>query len=78
MRENLSKRTNNRLYADFKQAAALLDDDQLVWSADFESIRKDLARYLEVKAGLGVGNNPHLINVVQSIIADENDIVIGD
>lgn len=78
MRKSLSRRTNERLYADFKQAAALLDDDQLVWSADFDSIRKDLARYLETKASLGVGNNPHLINVVQSIIADENDIAIGD
>jgi len=33
-----------------------------------------LAEYLEFKAGLGVGNNPHLIRVVDILLADENDL----
>ena len=74
----LRKATNNRIAADFKQAAALLDDDKLVWSCDLDSIRKDLAKYLEAKAGLGSGNHPNLIAVVQALIAVENDISIGD
>lgn len=76
MRKQIRKMTNERIYADFKQAAALLDDDNLVWSADLDSIRKDLARYIESRATLGAANNPHLIQVVQSFIAEENDLTI--
>lgn len=78
MRKELRKRTNERLYADFKQAAALLDDDNLIWDDDLHAIRRDLSRYLSAKASLGAGNNPHLIQLVQTLIADENDITIGD
>ena len=77
MRKEIRRRTNERLYADFKQAAALLDDDNLVWDGDLLAIRRDLARYLSAKAALGAGNNPHLINLVQTLIAEENDITIG-
>lgn len=66
----------DRIYADFMQAAGLLRDKNLVWSADLDSIREELADYLEVKATLGVGNNPHLIAVVQRLLADENDLSI--
>jgi hypothetical protein len=64
----------DRIYADFKQAAALLKDKNLVWSADLDSIREDLAAYIEIKATLGSANNPHLIAVVQRFISDENDL----
>jgi len=78
VRKELRKRTNERLYADFKQAAALLDDDNLLWDDDLNAIRRDLARYLSAKAALGAGNDPYLIQLVQTLIADENDITIGD
>ena len=78
MRKEIRKRTNERLYADFKQAAALLDDDNLLWDEDLNAIRRDLARYLSAKASLGAGNDPYLIQLVQTLIADENDITIGD
>ncbi len=68
--------SDDRVYDDFKQAAALLRDKNLVWSADLDSIREDLAEYIETKAGLGVGNNPHLIAVVQRLLADENDLSV--
>jgi hypothetical protein len=66
----------DRVYADFKQAAALLRDKNLVWSADLDCIREDLAEYLETKATLGSANSPHLIAVVQRLLADENDLSI--
>jgi hypothetical protein len=67
---------NDRIYANFRQAAALLRDRNLVWSADLDCIREDLAEYLESKAGLGIGNNPHLIRVVDILLADENDLSV--
>jgi hypothetical protein len=67
---------SDRIYADFRQAAALLKDKNLVWSADLDSIREDLASYLESKATLGGANSPHLIAVVQRLLADENDLTI--
>ena len=70
--------TDKRIYADFMQAAALLKDKNLVWSADLDSIRNDLANYLEERAGLGRNNGSHLIAVVQRLLADENDLSVGD
>lgn len=67
---------SERITADFRQAAALLRDKNLVWSADLDSIREDLANYLETKATLGSANNPHLIAVVQRLLAEENDLSI--
>jgi len=66
----------DRVRTDFKQAAALLRDKHLVWSADLDSIRENLAEYLESRATLGSANNPHLIAVVQRLLADENDLTI--
>lgn len=54
----------------FIEAANLLDDDNLIWSADLDSIRKDLANYLRDRAELGERNSQHLINVVDRFIAD--------
>lgn len=71
------KRSNRRLYADFKQAAALLHDD-LIWSSDMEAIRLPLARYISNRAVDGLDNDVDLIEIVQCLIADENDITIGD
>lgn len=68
--------TNERIYADFRQAAALLRDDNLIWHADLDGIRQDLAEYIETKATLGSANNPHLIAVVQRLISVENDLSI--
>lgn len=76
-RKEIRKRTNERLYADFKQAAALLDDDNLIWDDNLDAIRRDLSRYISDRASLGTANNAHLINLVQTLIADENDITIG-
>jgi hypothetical protein len=67
---------SNRLVADFKQAAALLRDPNLVWSADLDSIREDLSLYLETAVISGEMHNTALQRVVQALIADENDLTI--
>lgn len=74
----LRKSVNSRIRADFLTAAALLSDRNLVWSADLDSIREDLAHYLEDRASLGAANSPHLIQVVQTLIDTENDLSIGE
>ena len=67
---------NERIYTDFRQAAALLRDKNLVWSADLDCIREDLANYIESRALFGQSNGQHLINVVQRLLDDENDLSI--
>ena len=65
-----------RLFADFKQAAALLRDKNLVWSADLDCIREDLALYLESAVISGQWQNTALQRIAQALIADENDLSI--
>lgn len=64
----------NRDYADYRQAAGLLRHD-LVWSADFDAIRIDLARLIENNAALGFYPN-ELTDIVQTLISTDNDLTI--
>ena len=61
---------------DLKQAAMLLRDKNLVWSADLDSIREDLALYLESAVISGQWQNPALQLIAQALIAGENDLSI--
>ncbi len=63
-----------RRIADYKQAAALLRDKNLVWSADLDCIREDLALYIETSIANGGLHSPALNRIVQTLIADENDL----
>lgn len=65
---------NERLYADYKQAAALLKED-LVWSGDFENIRLDLMEMIDQAANQKIFTS-HLTEIVQKLIAEENDLSI--
>lgn len=65
---------NERLYADYKQAAALLKED-LVWSGDFENIRLDLMEMIDSAANQKIFTH-HLTEIVQKLIAEENDLSI--
>jgi hypothetical protein len=65
---------NERLYADYKQAAALLKED-LVWSGDFENIRLDLMEMIDSAANQKIFT-PHLSEIVQKLISEENDLSI--
>ncbi len=77
MRKFMRKRTSEQVYADFKQAAGLLQDKNLVWSNDFDEIRVNLARVISNCAIRGIDNDPYLVALVNTLIADENDITIG-
>lgn len=63
-----------RLRADYRQAAALLRDD-LVWSGDFDNIRFDLMELIENAANT-YNFQPALTEIVQKLISDENDLSI--
>lgn len=67
---------NDRIYANFRQAAGLLRDPNLVWSADLDCIREELAEFIDSQAGLGTKNSPWLIKVVDILLADENDVSV--
>ena len=63
-----------RKYADYKQAVSLLRDD-LVWSGDFDNIRLDLMDLIDWHANADTYPT-HLTEIVQKLIADENDLSI--
>ena len=63
---------------DYYQAAGLLLDPNLDWSADFEVIRENLGNYLRRMADQGKVNDFHLYCIVKDLIAEENDITIGN
>lgn len=65
-----------RVYADIKQAESLLRDRQLVWSADLEVIRTDLADLMSHYASQGYYAPAPLIKIAQTLISDENDLTI--
>jgi hypothetical protein len=69
------QREHQRIKDNFKQASGLLRHD-LVWDADFESIRADLAEYLDSRSEAGVANHASLITLVNKLIASENDMTI--
>ena len=69
------QKEHQRIKDNFKQASGLLRHD-LVWDADFESIRADLAEYLDSRSEAGVANHASLITLVNKLIASENDMSI--
>jgi hypothetical protein len=77
-RRSLSMRSRQRIeerkFADYKQAVSLLRHD-LVWSDDFDNIRLDLAELIDWHARTAV-YPAHLTEIVQKLIAEENDLSI--
>ena len=67
-------RKAERLYADYRQAVGLLKED-LVWSGDFDNIRYDLMELIQSYANKGEFPKD-MTNLVQKLIADENDLSI--
>lgn len=70
----MATRRELRAFADFKQAAALLRDPNLVWSADLDCIREDLASYLEQALLDDTWQNSTLKRIVQALISEENNL----
>ena len=69
------RREHRRIEDNFKQAAGLLRHD-LVWSDDFESIRLDLADFIQAQAPNGAANSQALLKVVDGLLATENDMSV--
>ena len=69
------RREHRRIEDNFKQAAGLLRHD-LVWSNDFESIRLDLADFIQAQASNGAANSQALLKVVDGLLATENDMSV--
>lgn len=67
--------SRDKVTKDFLQAAGLLSAD-LVWSPDFNTIRKPLADYLRTKSALGSANHPALIELVNRLLFEENDLSV--
>ena len=65
-----------RQFADYRQAAGLLLDKNLEWSADMEAIRVDLGIYIMRMADRGDFADFNILAIVQRLIADENDMSI--
>jgi|TARA_R110000822_G_scaffold77880_1_gene186680 hypothetical protein len=70
------KNLEARRYADYRQAAGLLLDKNLEWSADMEVIRVGLGKHIAWLAESGNFANIHVSGIVQSLIAEENDMSI--
>ena len=75
-KERLMTKQNHRNYANYRQAAGLLLDSNLEWSADLESIRINLGIFLTKIADRGDFSDIHLGGIVQQLIAEENDMSI--
>lgn len=76
-RTNLEVSMRSRLeryYSDYRQAAGLLRHD-LVWSADFDAIRLDLADLIDFYAEATCYPNA-LTEIVQKLISTDNDLTI--
>ncbi len=65
-----------RHYADYKQAAGLLLDKSLVWSADMELIRVNLGNHINRMAERNDFADFHIVGIVRDLISEENDMSI--
>ncbi len=59
-----------------RSAADLCNDDELVWSEDFEKIRLALGKWFRYEASLGSAANRHALKIADLLIEDELDITV--
>lgn len=67
----------DRAYDDLKHASELLRDDNLVWSEDFEAIRRPLAAWLGTQKYYGIHADPNAREVAARLLEPEYDISLG-
>jgi hypothetical protein len=65
---------NKKIKADFRQAIELLRDDQLVWSEDMDTFRKELADVFDEAIITETDSLGTLNYLAEKLIADENDL----
>lgn len=75
------KKNKGTILKDFQlltAAANILLDDNLVWSDDFEQIRKDLGKWLIFEAGsaysLERAITPQAVTIAEQLTKDENEL----
>lgn len=66
----------HRDYTTMKQAEALLRDNNLVWSADFDSIRIALADLMAREASMGHYARAEVRELAHTLLSAENDLTI--
>lgn len=59
-----------------RSAADLCNDDDLVWSEDFDRIRLALGTWFRYEAQMGTSANKHALKVADLLIEDELDIAV--
>jgi len=59
-----------------RSAADLCNDDELVWSDDFERIRSQLAIWFRYEAQMGTSANKHALKIADLLVEDELDITV--
>lgn len=58
-----------------KQALGLLNDKNLIWSADFDAIRQPLADYLKSETILR-SPSPFAVHLADALLVEENDLTV--
>jgi len=59
-----------------RSAADLCNDDDLVWSEDFDRIRLALGTWFRYEAQMGTSANKHALKIADLLIEDELDIAV--
>ena len=67
---------SNRNRTNYRQAIALLKDDQLVWSADMDAIRKLLADVFDEHLIESNFSFSTLNYLAEKLIEEENDLTV--
>lgn len=67
---------SNRNRTNYRQAIALLKDDQLVWSADMDAIRKHLADVFDEHLIESNFSFSTLNYLAEKLIEEENDLTV--
>ena len=56
-------------------AAQFLRDPNLVWSQDFESVRRELASLLSAEADFATAHRPYIVRIANEILEDRKSVV---
>lgn len=69
------KKEYDRAYNLLRVARQLLQDKNLVWSADFGYIKDDLAQIMKEQAPLGNLANPHVLAIADKLMFADYDLL---
>lgn len=64
----------DKAYSDLNLAAQFLRDENLVWSRDFDNIRKPLAAWLGAEKMRGIHADPNAREIARQLLNEEFDV----